>query len=82
MNVLNQAVGINVKVAGAYPHVSRRQNEVAGVDCVDHVHHAQLTGEEFVGIDIDHGLPVLASEDGRDFSALHDSNLITDLELG
>ncbi len=38
--------------------------------------------EQLVGIHIDHGLAVLAAEDGGDFGALHHRDLIADLELG
>ena len=80
-DVLNQAVGINVIIAGADLDVARRQDEIAVVDRVHHVHHAQLAREQLVGIDIDHGLPVLAAEHRRDFRALHHRDLIADLEL-
>ena len=81
-DVLDQAVGIDVIVAGPDLDVAGRQDEIAVVDRVHHVHHAHLAREQLVGIDVDHRLPVLAAEHGRDFRALHHRDLIADLELG
>ena len=81
-DILNQAIGIDVIVAGADLDVARRQNEITIVNRANHVHHAHLPREQLVWIDVDHGLPVLAPEHGRDFRTVDHRDLIADLELG
>ena len=42
---------------------------------------AQLARQQLEGIDVNHRLPVLAAEHGRNFRAVDHRNLIADLEL-
>ena len=81
-HVVDQAVGVDVVIVRPDFDVARRQNEVAVVDGVDHIHEAELAREQLVGVDIDHDLAVLAAERRRDFGAMHDRDLIANLELG
>ena len=81
LNILHQAVGVDVIIVGPILDVARGQNQIAVVDRIDHVHEAQLAREQFVGIDVDHRLAVLAAEHRRNFGAFHHRDLIANLEL-
>ena len=81
LDALHHGVGVDVVVVGADLYVSGGQNQVVLVDGIDHVHHAQLPGKQFEGIDVDHDLPVLASKRRWDLGAFHHGDLVTDLEL-
>src|SRR5579872_3150175 len=81
VNALHQAVGIDIVIVGTDFDVSSRQNDIAVVDRVDNIHYAQLPGEQLVGIDIDHRLPILAAERRRNFRTLDHGDLVANAKL-
>ena len=81
LHLLHQAVGVDVVIERPHLHVAGRQNQVALVERVDHVHQAQLPRQQLVGIHVDHDLPVLAAKRRRNLGAFHHRDLVANGEL-
>ena len=84
IDLVHQAVGVDVIVEGPHLDVAGRKNEVRSVDGIDHVHGAQLPGESNL-----YGstytitcryLPPKGGGISAPFTA--PANLVADLELG
>ena len=80
-DILDQAVGVNVKIGGPDLDIAGGENEVAVVNGIDDIHHAHLTGKKLERIDVNHRLPVFAAEYGGNLRAVDDGNLIANGEL-
>src|SRR5262249_15581514 len=78
---VDQAVGVDVIVVRSHLYVTGWQNQVRFVDCADYVHRTELAGGQLVRVDVDHDLPVFATEGRRNLGGLHDCDLVADREL-
>ena len=81
IDLVDQAVGVNVVVVRADLDVAGRQDQVVLVDRVNHVHHAQLARKQLVRIDVNHHLAVFSAERRRNLGSFHNGDLVANREL-
>ena len=81
VHIVDQTVGINVVVEGPHLDVACRKNQIRIIHRIHDVHRAQLPGREFIRIDVNHDLSILASKRRRNLRSLDDRDLVANREL-